>query len=513
MGWEKMNKNKQLFINMAASFVSLGVSIGISFFLSPYIVENVGTEAYGFVALSNNFVMYFSLISIALNSMSSRFIAVAYFRNDISEADRYFSATFFSNVVLSVALFPILFYITLRIDRLVNIDETLVLDVKFLAGFMSVNFLVGLLSTNLGIVYYIKNKLYISSLLNIAGWILKALLLFLLFSKFGAHVACVGGVALVITLYEQAFNLYYKNKFLPNLKIRKSNFRFSTVKELLFSGIWNTVTRLGSMLQDGLDLLVANLMIGPNEMGTLALARIFPDLINSVLGRLAALFMPNLTDLYANGRKDEFVYEIKKAMKIIGLILNIPIAFLIAFGDVLFSLWLPTQNARLLQLLSFLAVLPWAVMGQAAVIHNIFTIINKIKLNSLLVCLTGALSVSVVFVLLKTTDLGLFAVAGVSSVFSILRNLCYTVPFGALYINRKWHTFFPEVVKSALSVFVIGGAGMCLKSLIPALSWFGLCMFAFITVLGGLVINFFIVFNEKDRTYLISALRARLKGA
>jgi hypothetical protein len=157
--------------------------------------------------------------------------------------------------------------------------------------------------------------------------------------------------------------------------------------------------------------------------------------------------------------------------------------------------------------------LPWAVIGQAAVIHNVFTIINKIRLNSLLVCLTGALSVSVVFVLLKTTDLGLFAVAGVSSVFSILRNLCYTVPFGALYIHRKWYTFFPEVAKSALSVSLIGGAGICLKSLMPAVSWFWLCAFALVTALGGLAINLFIVFNEKDRDYLISALRIRLKGA
>ena len=85
-----ITKNKQLFINIIASFVSFGVGMGINFFLSPYIIENVGTEAYGFVQLANNFITYFSILTIALNSMSSRFISVSYFKDDILSANEYF---------------------------------------------------------------------------------------------------------------------------------------------------------------------------------------------------------------------------------------------------------------------------------------------------------------------------------------------------------------------------------------------------------------------------------------
>ena len=75
-----ISKSKQLLINIIASFVAFGVSMGINFFLSPYIVKTVGTEAYGFVQLANNFINYFSILTIALNSMSSRFISVSYFK-------------------------------------------------------------------------------------------------------------------------------------------------------------------------------------------------------------------------------------------------------------------------------------------------------------------------------------------------------------------------------------------------------------------------------------------------
>ena len=49
-------QNKRLAINMIASLFSFVISMGISFVLSPYIINTVGSEAYGFVNLANNFV-------------------------------------------------------------------------------------------------------------------------------------------------------------------------------------------------------------------------------------------------------------------------------------------------------------------------------------------------------------------------------------------------------------------------------------------------------------------------
>lgn len=68
--------NKRLAINIIANIIAFAVNFVISFFLTPYIVETVGKEAYGFVSLGNNFVNYASLITVALNSMASRFITI-----------------------------------------------------------------------------------------------------------------------------------------------------------------------------------------------------------------------------------------------------------------------------------------------------------------------------------------------------------------------------------------------------------------------------------------------------
>ena len=56
-----MGRNKQLLINMTAQIVAFVVNFAINFFLTPFILDNVGREAYGFVSLGNNFVNYASL--------------------------------------------------------------------------------------------------------------------------------------------------------------------------------------------------------------------------------------------------------------------------------------------------------------------------------------------------------------------------------------------------------------------------------------------------------------------
>lgn len=493
-----MTKNKQLAVNIIAGIFAFVMSAGISFFLSPYITETVGEEAYGFVSLSDNIISYFSIVTIALNSMASRFIAIACFKNDTQEASEYYSSAFFANMALCLVFAPI-FFTGIHNIHWLNISPDLITDVQLLLAFVAVSFMLDLLSTSLGVSYYVKNKLYISSLISMGGYIIKVVLLLFLFSAFNTHIAYVGFVTLAVNLFTQGNNLYQKSRLLPELKIRTVYFKFEKIKQLIAAGIWNSITEIGSILQNGLDLLVTNLLISPRDMGILAISKTIPSFISRLLVTLASSFKPNMTELYAKNERELLKRSIKQAMKIIGMLIDLPIALFIGFGDVFFRLWVPTQDARLLHLLSILALTPFVVMGPATIIHSIFTVINKIKVNSLLVCATGFLSVFTVYGLLKNTGGGLFVIAGVSSVYSILRNVLYTVPFGAVYIKCPWHTFFPEIGKSILAVSVISGISFVLKRFMPEITWFWFLLFASLAGLIGVVLNFFLILNAKDR--------------
>ena len=135
-----MNEKKRFAINAFAQIFSFVVSLGITFFLTPYIVSNLGTAAYGFVGLAQNFVSYVQLITIALNSMAGRFISISYHQGNIEQAKKYFTSVFYSNVILLSFVALCACFVIYRLEHLIIIPSSLIAGVPHIpAIFMPVD--------------------------------------------------------------------------------------------------------------------------------------------------------------------------------------------------------------------------------------------------------------------------------------------------------------------------------------------------------------------------------------
>ena len=90
----------QYLISVFIILVSAGINYGIQLVLTPYITDALGTEAYGFVSLAKTFANYATIITVAINSVATRFIAVEYQRNNYKKANIYYSTLFYADLVL-----------------------------------------------------------------------------------------------------------------------------------------------------------------------------------------------------------------------------------------------------------------------------------------------------------------------------------------------------------------------------------------------------------------------------
>ena len=124
-------------------------------------------------------------------------------------------------------------------------------------------------------------------------------------------------------------NIYYAKTLTPELKISKKFFNINAIVELLKSGIWNTISKLSSILSSGLDLLITNIFINATAMGVLSLAKTIPTIILSLFGTIAAIFAPSLTISYAKGDTLEIKNQLNSSIKILGVLSSIPLAILI----------------------------------------------------------------------------------------------------------------------------------------------------------------------------------------
>ena len=496
-------KDKQLIINMTANILSFAINLGINFIFTPYLIRTIGKEAYSFFPLANNFIGYVEIISVALNSMASRFITIKIHEKNINDANKYFNSVLTSNIVLSLILVVPASLFVVFIDKILNVPEGIIGDVKCLFAFVFLGMILNILTSVFGVATFTKNRLDLSSRRKIDSNIIKVALLIILFSCFRANVAYIAIANLAVSVFIILTNIHYTNKLMPEVSLNKKYFDLSCVKELLSSGIWNSVNRLSVVLLTGLDILIANIFLSVSAAGEYSIVKTVPNFIQQLVIMLVGVFVPQFTILYAQKRNNEFLDCINQSIKFMGLVMTIPISFLIVFGDTFFCLWVPSENASRLYLLSNLTIIPMIVTGSINTIFNVYTVVNKLKVPALVLLLTGILKTSIVFILIKLTDWGILIIPLTSFCIDLLTNLIFTPIYSARCLNVKWNTFYKAIARGCICSVTMMLVCFLIKFNMNVDSWIELLFAGAVSSIISLGINIFIVFNQKERKTII----------
>lgn len=503
---------KRLAINLISNIMSFVITLLISFFLTPYIVKTLGASAYGFIPLANNFILYFSLIMVALNSMEARFITIEIKKENFTEANIYFSSAYYSNLFMIGLLIVPLALITVFINKILNVPPEILYSVRMLFSFLFANFLINLLTNRYAIATYAKNRLELNAIASIIINSIRASLTLILFIFFKPTIAYIGFIALVCGLVTFVMNYYFTKKLLPTLKINANFFSYKAVKELVSSGIWNTVNQLCSILMMGLSLLICNIFLGATATGPYAIAQSIPNIIVSMMSMLCTLFIPTIIYLFADNNYEGIVKEVKSANKLLGLLINIPVITLIVFGNSFYSLWLPNQNPSELNILNIIIIAPIIINGGSGVLSVIFPALNKLKVPSLVILFMGIVNISGTLILLKYTHMGIYAIPLVTSGLYVLYNFFFLPLYASKILKVKWNIFYMEIFKNLLSGFILFLVLIIIKKAFFVNSWGSLILVGVICTILGLFINSFIVFNLYELKQFIYFAKRKLKS-
>lgn len=496
-------KNKQLAINMIANIISFAINIGISLFLTPYIINSVGAEAYGFIPLANNFVSYVSIFTTALNSMASRYISIEINSNNIEQANIYFNSVLISNIIIAIILIIPSMFITINIEGILNVPSEIVKDVQLTFGFVFINMIISLIGNVFSIATFSKNRLDLSSMKSIEANIIRVIFIVILFIVLKPKIYFITITVTIVTIYTLLANVKFTKELLPNIKINIRNFEMSSVKRLISSGVWNSVNQLSSVLLNSIDLMIANILISASASGEYAIVKTIPNFIQSFAGMAAAVFTPQFIILYAKKQNKDLLKNIINSIKIMSIFITLPIGFLIVFGDVFYSLWVPGENIQKLQFLSVITITPMIITGSIQTLFNVYTVTSKLKMPSIMLLLFGIANTLLVTILLKQTDLGIFAISITSSLLLVLRNMTFTPIYAAKCLNLKWNEFYISIFKGILCCLVMLIVCILFRKIILIDNWIKLISVAIISSIITLYINLYIMYNRDERKEII----------
>lgn len=508
------SKNRQLAINMLSSFVAFAVNLGINFFLSPFVVRKLGIEAMGFLRLSSDIIGYTTIITIALNSMAGRFITISYQQGKIDEANKYFSSVFFSNLLLSIIVVLFLFVFLFNLESFFEIPTHLVLDVKLLFILSILTTVVGLLTNVYGVATFIKNRLELSSIRQIVGNVLRGSSIVFLFSCFPAHLWYYGVTGVIMTVYVSYTNFRFCSYLTPEFYLSHQNFEWLKVVELIKSGVWNLVNKLGAIMGHGFDMIIANVCISATAMGVFSISKSIPLILLGMFGMISGVFAPIFTQLWAQQKKSELQAEFLKSIRICGFFANVPLTCLFVFGDSFYRLWLPGQDAKLLQILTIIGSFNYIISMPLEPLWNIFTITNKLKYSTLMlvslnVLIFATLMLAILFV--ESPLHRLLILAGASTVWNNLKNLFFLPLYGAYCLGVPRYLFYRPLMKSILSFAITCLICLPLRKLINVTDWIDFIYVIIITMFFCTILNTLIILNKTDRQFIMQRIINRKK--
>jgi len=507
-----IRERKRTIINIIFTLLGLLINYGINFYLTPYILQHLGSEAYGFSSLANTMVNYLLIITSALNSYACYSISFNYHNKDYARANGFFSSLFVANAILSFAICAIGFYFIYKIEYILHISDWLLGDVKIVFAMVLVNYSISLLGASFSFSTFIQNRLDLSSLCSICGYFINAIGIVTLFLLFRPRIWYMALIAIMVSLFMIACNTFFAKKFTPELKIRKKFLSFSYIKELIQLGVWSSIGRMGLILSDGLDLLITNLLMDGTTMGQVTLAKTIPTMTYNIIYQITVTFQPNQVKLWAENRKDALISNLKSTMIFTGIVSNIIFCGFYSSGKDFFELWIPSENVPFIYELTIFGMVGNILVAVVYPLVYTNALSKRVKGPCIVNLISGFLNVFLMYFLLSSTQWGAYIIVGTSAFLSVLVHFIYVPIHSAMNLKVNWHIFYFTILKSLITGCITLICFNFLGNIIVVEKWSHLLFKIICLTIIGIVLNFNILVSKQDKTKFVSYAIQKLTG-
>ncbi len=484
---------KQNYNNLGMNILAFVFQFFISFYISPIVVSNVGAAAYGFIGVANDFVSYASIVATVFNSVAARFIANSFYKKDFEKANRYFNSLVVANFIIAGILGLAGIVLVPNINKVLTVPASLLLDVKLTFALVFASYIITLITLVFTTSTFVTNRTDIQGVRNIILHFVRLAVIVVLLNFVAIRIYWVAAASMIATIVVAIMNVSLTKKLTPELKV---DFKYAEKKyalELASAGSWMAISSISTILLRGLDLTVANIMIGDYEMGLLSIARTMPNQITAIIGTLAPVFTPVFLTYYTKNQILDVVNSVNKAMKTMALILFVPIAGFIVFSYDFYALWqksLTQEELYIITALSICTVVQAFFNCSASTVSQLSVVTNKLKLPVFISLGCGLVSIAAELLFLKFTDAGLYAIVLSTTVVMIIRYVVFNSFYAAWCIGKPLTIFLPTAIKTWLSIPGVVGIMLGVRKILPIHSWGGLLVDAMICSVLGYIIMF-----------------------
>lgn len=507
-----MNLKTKLIRNGCISGTANFVSIGIHFFLMPFIILRIGALQYGLIEMANLFLLggYISLFEMGFQSSISKYVAEYAKKNEKKKIDILMS----TSLVLFVLIGFFLMVGGLSVSRFL-VDHILKIPLQFKNSFYSF-----LVITSFSYILILPQFAFLGFLegmqrfdilqgVQIVGTIAyaaaTAIVLFLGYDYWAIAVARV--VIVILQCYMYFYVIVIQGK---SLCFRIASVSWYSLKDIVHMSKFVFIGKLSSYIFFNTPKFLISVFLGPLAMTSYeAVSKIIRGL-KIACGFLNTGIIPAASELAVVEKKESLKNLFIKSIRYQLFILYPLIFALLFFSSSLYKIWLGKEymvlSVPLCIALLWNMLLPFSAIGV-----TIFLGMNA-RLNQ--ITFLGVLN-TVLNVICTIIFMRMYEVTGIflGMVLSTAVVLIFYMQIFLKEFNIRGFFYFKEIAVAMGCIAVSWLIGLGLNGIFVKDTWIilGLKVAVFCAVSWGLLYMFF--FDQEDKDIVFRLLRGKYFSA
>jgi O-antigen/teichoic acid export membrane protein len=413
---------KRFALNVIMNWFAMAVGMVVPFFLTPFVVRNLGVTAYGIWILAVSTVSYLNVLDMGLGSAVIRFVSKAVAQGNPEEARSAIGAALWFRFLLSLGVAVLSVFFALAFPHLFKIPVPLQhagqITVLMCALGVAVTLVSGVFGSVLSAAHRYDVLSSISALqaLARAGGVILILksghgLVPLAYWEFA--VALLGGLA----KYGAATTI------LPLSRVGISRPQPELLKAIFSYSFTTFVIIIGIQIISNTDNVVVGAFISAGMVAFYSIGGSLMAYSGQVATAVSTTFLPLASSLEAEGRSDDLQRLLLRGMQgTLGVALPISVALVIR-GKTFIALWMGSQYSEISgTVIQILAISQFFGIADG-IPASIIMAIDKHKPLAKWVAFEAVLNLSLTIVLVKT--IGIYGVAWGTTIATVFVHLVF----------------------------------------------------------------------------------------
>jgi O-antigen/teichoic acid export membrane protein len=339
-----MFKDKKIVSSVALNWVSMGTSMLVMFFLSPFIVHYLGTIAYGVWTIVVSATNYMSLLDLGLQGAVIRYVAGDSAKGDYVDSNHTVSAALAIRFAIGVGVILISAALAILLPRLFHIPFELQRQARWAMLVTGTSLAISLTFGVFSAVLAALHRFDLTSAVAMSQVILRAVgVIYLL--RAGHGILALAVCELSVNILAQAALTRLSFRAYPQLRLLVELPRRDLIGKLWQYSVYAFAINIAQQVIYYTDNLVVGAFLSASAVAYYAIGGGLIEYLRQIVGRLTTTFVPLASRLEAEGKQDHLHSLLINGTRA-SLAVSLPIGVALFFrGHTFVSLWMGPQYA------------------------------------------------------------------------------------------------------------------------------------------------------------------------